>query len=99
MSRLIIFFVSVLLSGCGMNRAYVESQAAGLTNEQLIKGHSVQKQLETDMIFPVPNHMRMQSEIIDAELQKRGITGPGLPPLIGPPKQGQSEDFGLHRPN
>jgi hypothetical protein len=74
---------------------------ATMPNDELVRNRSRANDMMVQMrsTFGVPKHVQMQSDIIDAELQKRGITGPGLPPLAGPLKEGETEDFGLRGGN
>lgn len=98
MIRPISLTLAFLVCSCGTNRSYVESMYAKMPNDELVRNRSKANETMAQMrsTFGVPKHVQMQSDIIDAELQKRGITGPGLPPLAGPLKQGETENFGLH---
>ena len=93
--------LAFIVCSCGTDRSYVERMYGKMPNNELLRNRSAMNDLMAQMesTFGVSKTVRMQSAVIDAELQKRGITGRGLPPLAGPPPKGQSDDFGLRGEN
>ena len=97
MRAFLILLISWLTCSCGTNPEWVGARYAKLTNSQLLQERVLQQSLMGRMHFGVPDHMHMQSRLLDEEIQRRGITGPGLPLIAPPLREGESEDFGLNR--
>jgi len=81
MKILIVLACGALLS-CGTNPEWVQSNLSKQSNRELLRNYEGMKQMESQMIFGVPKHMRMQKRLMEEEIQRRGITGAGLPAYV-----------------